>query len=393
MRSHPATRLALSPRPLRGFTLVELLVVIAIIGTLVGLLLPAVQSAREAARKSSCSNNLRQIGIGIRGYESASRRYPTSGEATATNTRYAATLGTNLMNVNSCFVQILGFIEESAIATQWTITKPYWETANGCQNNKLAGTDIATFKCPSNSRSLPSFGGANPNGGFYGRTDYMPVAYTDIDPATGQRLKATSSGANAYKNGLLTVDQSGTWQWATDGTSKTVLLFEDAGRDQQNGGKREAKIGGDTVWIRSGANGKATVCVAGDFTDGNATDMPGWDDGAGNITAGKPATCPNRWGDPDCASGVSGARNEESVVPRTQPLINNNSTPIGGGTACPWKGNNCGPNDEPFSMHAGDGCYAVFADASVRWLSANLDVQAIRQLCDPGDGEVPKAFE
>ena len=73
-----------SPRQRHAFTLVELLVVIAIIGTLVGLLLPAVQAAREAARRSQCQNNMKQLGLGVINFESATRKLPSPGQCDST---------------------------------------------------------------------------------------------------------------------------------------------------------------------------------------------------------------------------------------------------------------------------------------------------------------------
>jgi prepilin-type N-terminal cleavage/methylation domain-containing protein len=360
------------PRPSRrAFTLVELLVVIAIIATLIGLLLPAVQSAREAAQRSACSNNIRQISLGALNYESAQQRYPTSGEGV----NFAN--GKDAMNVNSFFVQVLPYIEEAAIATKWNPKQPYWST----NNVPLATAAIKAFMCPSNGISQDSFGGTASSGGTFGRTDYMPVAYTDLAPVTGIRGKRSGTTRNNYKEGLLSYNQSTKVSHASDGTSKTVIFFEDAGRDAQHVGKRDATAGGNTEWVRV-RGGTAVVVASGD------ADFPA--PTGNNMPSSK--TVPNRWADPDCASGVSGAPNEETGT-RTQPILNNNKNPIGGPSTCTWATNNCGPNDEPFSSHAGGLVGAGLADGSVRFLSDSLDVQVVRQLSDPRDGEAMPSID
>lgn len=400
----------------RGFTLVELLVVIAIIGTLIGLLLPAVQSAREAARKSQCSNNVRQMALGALNYESANGKYPTAGQG------YDFTLGLNQMNLESMFTQILPFIDQAGIAAKWQPKRPYWSTtagADGTSNNSLlAATKIGTFLCPSNGITKDEYGGTSPgasaNSGnaaqyqFYGQTDYMPIAYTDLHPVSGYRWKESGTTKNGYREGLLNAIQTRKISDATDGTSNTAIFLEDSGRSLFTKGRRTLDLAASSMmWISTQGSTykRVTTYLAGDAAEGGSNGADG-----GN-------SVPNRWADSDNASGVSGPPNEEgsssSVAGyRTQSIINNNnaimpggkysggvSTNGGGadgqktGTNCDWALNNCGSNDEPFSMHAGGGCFAGFGDGSVHWLTEKLDVQVLRQLSDPADGDTPLAYQ
>jgi len=351
----------------RGFTLVELLVVIAIIGTLVGLLLPAVQAAREAARKSQCGNNIKMMGLAALNYESAKKKYPTSGEGK----KWDGTTWGTAMNVESFYTQILGFCEQAGLAAKWNQKEGY----NSTNNMPLASTKIGTFLCPSNSVYQDSFGGTCTGAvagdyQYYGCADYMPVVYTDLSPTDGTRQTTVTVQSN-IKLGLLHWDNSSSTQHALDGTSNTAIFFEDSGRTQQDLGK----YGTSDPWYTTAGGQAVSVTFA-------ATDLV------------SSKTVPNRWADSDNGSGVSGAPDQQTANPRTRGIINNSKSPVGGSSAtCLWTSNNCGPNDEPASLHAGGGCFAGFADGSVHWLSDQLDVQVCRQLADPADGGKPLQYE
>jgi prepilin-type N-terminal cleavage/methylation domain-containing protein len=431
----------------RGFTLVELLVVIAIIGTLVGLLLPAVQSARESSRKSQCANNLKQQLLGIANYEAANRVLPTSGMNAEFDRPYQNPNSLSYMtyNVRSLYSDILGFIGQEGLAAQWQSKRPYWHTGAdaGTTNAALAATKIATLLCPSNTLSKDAFTGKPVNVSlkpgsfqFYGATDYMPLSFTTLDPTSGgSQNYFFESGGQGYdydgdiqhqvRSGLLGVDNSNTMATALDGGSNTVVIWEAAGRSSMNAGEL---IRLSRVFYSTAAGRKYLYGTHDSFVtaNGGSYEAPDWQfmntPNVSGITmstyywhylgATLETYVSNRWADPDCAGGVTGPPNDMgNNGPRTVPIINNNKTILPGAKSkfggasdpapnpptqpsdgCTWQALNCGPNDEPFSLHAGNGCFAGFADGAVKFLSQKTDVQVIRQLCDPADGEQPLPY-
>lgn len=185
----------------QGFTLVELLVVIAIIGILIALLLPAVQAAREAARRMACQNHLKQIALGMHNFESSKRKFPPM-----------ISIGSNQYRW-SPQARILPYMEESGIADQFTFDQDYHDVRIGTE--LLKATRIPVYLCPSEENDRVRLDGSgNPR-------DY-PINY-GVNCGVWKVYNPTdgSGGLGAFYPG----DGLGTRAYQ-DGMSKTLMLAE-----------------------------------------------------------------------------------------------------------------------------------------------------------------------
>lgn len=163
----------------QGFTLVELLVVIAIIGILVALLLPAIQAAREAARRTQCVNNLKQIGLAVSNYHDVWNQFPPGGPGTGNhpnNDGYRI----------SAWVRILPFMEQEALYEQLNLTGPFRHVPNETlpEGIRVRHQQISVMRCPSDS--FPDF---SPSSG----DDRWAVGNY---PASAGSQTSNSSGSN-----------------------------------------------------------------------------------------------------------------------------------------------------------------------------------------------------
>ncbi|MEM8733916.1 MAG: DUF1559 domain-containing protein [Planctomycetota bacterium] len=182
---------------MRAFTLVELLVVIAIIGILIGLTLPAVQMARESARRTACVNNLKQIGLGVSNFESGFRRLPAGAER---------------KTAHSWASRILPSLEQNNLYAKIDFDRAWNDQAN----REAVSTKLAVFSCPTSWKD------------YAGLTDYGGMSGSWINATGGSRngvLFPVSKRYPQVRFGDI-----------TDGLAQTIVVAEGVAVTQQNGG-------------------------------------------------------------------------------------------------------------------------------------------------------------
>ncbi len=202
-----------------AFTLVELMVVVAVIGTLISLLLPAVQAAREAARRIQCQNNLRQVGLSLLQFESANSAFPASGW---TRPGLGNPSGSYLSWRGVC----LGFMEQANVLNRYDVQQHWW-----FQNNLQVGSlKQPTFLCPSSPAIEPVLF-VPPKAPRPSLALNMPLATTDYEAIMGVRpsLDAfTYDASNRFS--IMHRDSRTKFSQILDGSSNTIMVLEASGR-------------------------------------------------------------------------------------------------------------------------------------------------------------------
>jgi len=330
-----------------GFTLVELLVVIAIIGVLVALLLPAVQAAREAARRTQCTNNMKQLGLALLNYHDAKGRFPVA------STWSVGGVASNLdQDGNPNFgptwaVSVLPYFEQQSLYDtfdlNFSITDPI--------NQSARGAELDALRCPSDSFNQQPFNGSeDPSAAYYNdgwsRGNYAAnaglgfmsksSACSAIMPGSVGCNARPENWADSRVRGVMNADLTSRIAELTDGLSNTILLLE----------IRSGVAAGDVrgTWAIGGAGASA---VAGHGYIGDA-----WGPNASRIKSDDTVGCGSAVAALGSPEAVAAAGMGCFVLPPGRP-----------------------PNTQATarSLHPG-GVFCTLADGSVHWISDFIEV-------------------
>ena len=217
----------------RAFTLIELLVVIAIIAILIALLVPAVQKVREAAARTQCENNLKQIGLAMHSYLDVFKAFPTTVDTAGA------------LQTRSALVPLLPYLDQQQLYNMYDANVPWNDPANAA----FIDNPVVVFICPSTPEAnlpIPANTASQNTTTISYRSDYAPPSY---GPNAADLTGLIDVVPGGDYTGLLHInnkDGLAPIAWCTDGLSNTIAYAEDAGRPAywRMGGLQTSQVSG-----------------------------------------------------------------------------------------------------------------------------------------------------